>query len=205
METYMTYAWDGYNSQMSKEIVPTMGQNTGMATGRAGVIFQMEEPMTEPMQQPSMFSSEDSPARTTQWQDNATDWLGTVERSGGSSIASYLKDAPDGLSARMSLASSVAEAVKISQQSSSPSQNSGIASDGVSLTLNTSEWPRDAAVCSLSQVLEKEVPLRFSLSAKACQGILRRADRRGKMLPPPLAHALKVVADSEPTPTSTAD
>jgi hypothetical protein len=39
------------------------------------------------------------------------------------------------------------------------------------LTLNTSEWPSDAAVCSLSDILETgDVPQRYFLSAKACQG-----------------------------------
>jgi hypothetical protein len=47
-------------------------------------------------------------------------------------------------------------------------------------------------VCSLSDVLETaEVPQRFFLSAKACAGILRRAERRGKALPPALEAALK--------------
>lgn len=58
-------------------------------------------------------------------------------------------------------------------------------------TLNSSEHngihaPYRSAgdVCSLSDVLETgSVPPRFSLSAKACSGILRRAERRGKALP----------------------
>jgi hypothetical protein len=73
------------------------------------------------------------------------------------------------------------------------------------LTLNTSEWPSDAAVCSLSDVLETgELPQRYFLSAKACRGILRRAEKRGKQLPPSLAEALQAVA-SEPTSTAMAD
>ena len=60
------------------------------------------------------------------------------------------------------------------------------------LTLNTSEWPSDAAVCSLLDTLETgDVPQRFFLSAKACQGILRRAEKRGKELPPLLRQALE--------------
>jgi len=66
---------------------------------------------------------------------------------------------------------------------------------GEALTLNTSEWPSDAAVCSLSDTLEAgSVPQRFFLSAKACQGILRRAEKRGKKLPPQLHKALLLVA-----------
>jgi hypothetical protein len=59
------------------------------------------------------------------------------------------------------------------------------------LTLSTSEWHSDAAVCSLSDVLEiGVVPQRFFLSATACQGILRRAEKRGKKLPSALQEAL---------------
>jgi hypothetical protein len=65
-------------------------------------------------------------------------------------------------------------------------------------TLSGSEWPKDVAVCSLSDVLEtSEVPQRFFLSPKACQGILRRAKKRGKLLPTQLEHALRMVAMKE--------
>jgi hypothetical protein len=67
------------------------------------------------------------------------------------------------------------------------------------LTLNSSEWPKDADVCSLSDTLETgDVPQRFFLSEKACQGILRRAEKRGKKLPPLLQAALESVA-KQPT------
>jgi hypothetical protein len=63
------------------------------------------------------------------------------------------------------------------------------------LTLNTSEWHSAAAVCSLSDTLETgELPQRFFLSATACKGILRRAEKRGKVLPPALEQALKAVS-----------
>jgi hypothetical protein len=63
------------------------------------------------------------------------------------------------------------------------------------LTLNTSEWPKDAAVCSLSDVLETgEVPQRYFLTARACAGILRRAEKRGKKLPIALFQALQAVS-----------
>src|SRR5690606_19322700 len=66
---------------------------------------------------------------------------------------------------------------------------------GECLTLNTSEWPNDAAVCSLSDILETgDVPRRFFLSATACRGILRRAEKRGKDLPAALSSALQAVA-----------
>jgi hypothetical protein len=53
----------------------------------------------------------------------------------------------------------------------------------------------DGDVCSLSDILETgDVPLRFYLSQKACQGILRRAEKRGKALPTVLREALLAVA-----------
>lgn len=54
-------------------------------------------------------------------------------------------------------------------------------SRGGSWTPNISAWPNDAVVCSLSQVLVTDsIPPRYFLSAKACAGILRRAEARGQ-------------------------
>jgi hypothetical protein len=65
-----------------------------------------------------------------------------------------------------------------------------------SWTLNTLEWPSAAVVCSLSDTLETgDLPQRFFLSATACQGILRRAEKRGKTLPAALQRALQAVAN----------
>jgi len=64
------------------------------------------------------------------------------------------------------------------------------------LTLNSLEWPSAAAVCLLSDTLEiGDVPHRFFLSATACKGILRRAEKRGKPLPQRLREALQAVAE----------
>ncbi len=74
-------------------------------------------------------------------------------------------------------------------------RNSGMGSPTGFWTLNTSEWPSDAAVCLLSDILETgDVPPRYSLSPKACLGILRRAEARGRELPPKLRQALLQVA-----------
>jgi hypothetical protein len=60
------------------------------------------------------------------------------------------------------------------------------------LTLNTSESHKDAEECLLSDTLEiGDLPQRFYLSPKACKGILNRAERRGKKLPPMLKEALE--------------
>ena len=50
---------------------------------------------------------------------------------------------------------------------------------------------KDGNVYLLSSILMDNVPERFSLSPKACQGILRRAENRGKELPDVLRLALE--------------
>lgn len=59
--------------------------------------------------------------------------------------------------------------------------------------INVEEWPNDASVKSLKDVLQptNEVHQRFFLSPKACAGILSRADKRGKALPPNLKRAME--------------
>lgn len=46
------------------------------------------------------------------------------------------------------------------------------------------ECPSVESVSHLSAILEVSPPQKYSLSAKACQGILNRAERRGKPLSP---------------------
>ena len=64
--------------------------------------------------------------------------------------------------------------------------------------LNTSECPKDAVECSLWQILQATAPSRYSLSQTACLGILRRAECRGKSLPPLLEAALRMQAGLDP-------
>ena len=84
--------------------------------------------------------------------------------------------------------------------------NSGMASHGESWMLNTSEYPSDGVASSLSDVLETgELPRQYWLSGRACRGILRRAEKRGKELPWALQSALLAVASQTPQPLSTLD
>src|SRR3546814_7852157 len=63
-------------------------------------------------------------------------------------------------------------------------------------TLSTSEFPNGAVASSLSDILETgDLPQRYFLSAKACSGILRRAEKRGKTLPLALSRALRQTGD----------
>ena len=57
-------------------------------------------------------------------------------------------------------------------------------------TLNIGEYPNEESVSTLSEVLEVITPSKYYLSATACEGILRRAERRKKKLPPDLETAL---------------
>ena len=61
-------------------------------------------------------------------------------------------------------------------------------------TLNTSESPNGGAGSSLSLILQDTVPSKYYLSRAACLGILRRAEGRGKELPPQLREALELQA-----------
>ena len=61
---------------------------------------------------------------------------------------------------------------------------------GDSWTVNISEWPSTESVSLLSSTLEVNAPEKYYLSARACQGILTRASRRGKKLPDLLQTAL---------------
>ena len=53
------------------------------------------------------------------------------------------------------------------------------------------ESPKDGEESHLSQILEDTPHPKYCLSAKACQGILTRANRRGKQLPKLLQNALE--------------
>lgn len=76
--------------------------------------------------------------------------------------------------------------------------------------LSFGECPSVENASHLSQILEASPHPKYSLSAKACLGIVRRAERRGKELPPLLKTALlnqagqhsasRETALTEPTP-----
>ena len=59
------------------------------------------------------------------------------------------------------------------------------------LTLNIGEKPSVPNPTHLSEILETNASPKYYLSARACQGILNRANRRGKKLPEILKTALE--------------
>ena len=75
----------------------------------------------------------------------------------------------------------------------------------VGRVLDSSGRLRNAAgASSLSEFLEARTPPKYSLSARACEGIIRRAEKRGKPLPSILRDALEwvIARDSSTTPES---
>ena len=154
--------------------------------------------------QMSMFSSEEPRASHSQSQDCELGWLTRVETSRSPILQSLNAIGPSGWFGRTSPASCQQTEDGRLEPSSGAWLNSGIARPGECLTLSTSEHAASptlsrsaAAVCSLSHILETgAVPQRYFLTPKACAGILRRAEKRGKELPEALQRALSSVAQA---------
>ena len=136
----------------------------------------------------------------SQSQDYAKD-LKIHEETLPLSLSEYLQTSDlDGLSGRMYPAFYQVDKDGISLASSQRLKKSGMAFAGECLTLNSSEFPSAAEESLLSDILETGGHLtEFSLSPKACEGILRRAEKRGKKIPEVLEKALKAQAHSRPS------
>ena len=155
--------------------------------------------------------AEELPASLSASPDSEKDWMTRVATSCLPLAPLLANIGPAGWFGRTSPASCPAMEDGTLAPSSGCWANSGMGSPTAFWTLSTSEHaasptlsPSADAVCSLSDILETgDVPRRFFLTAKACQGILRRAEKRGKSLPPSLAAALEAVA-SGPILTATA-
>ncbi len=78
----------------------------------------------------------------------------------------------------------------------------GTALHGGSITPNTGESPSVARESTLSQILEVNAPEKYYLSRKACEGIIRRAKKRGKVLPDLLREALEEAISLSHGPTA---
>ena len=68
-------------------------------------------------------------------------------------------------------------------------------------TLNFGVSPREEIASSLSQILEDTVPVKYYLSPTTCGGIIRRSEKRGKVLPAILKQALLMQAGQVPEKT----
>ena len=182
---------------VTKEFAPTLQAQNNGSTMVPVVAILMEDGVTDAAEQLSIFSWEEPPASPSVLQDFERDWMTRVATSCSSTLPLLAALGPDGWSGRTSPASCPPTTDGTLAPSSEGWQNSGMGSPTAFLTLNTSDWPSDGSACSLSRVLETgTVPPRFYLSTRACRGILRRAEKRGKSLPPSLAAALWAVASA---------
>jgi len=183
-----------------------------------GIFWADADDVEDSMGDPTLFT-EEPPAKTSQWLDAVKAWMENEADCSGSSLASLMRSLPTGSSGRTLPALCRVTTAPTSlpccggspghsptcpmsggaPQVSSSDRNGG--RSGGCWTLNTSEWPNDAAVCSLSQALEANPDRRYFLSPRACAGILRRAEKRGNRLPEPLDAALRAVA-GQTTPTA---
>lgn len=128
----------------------------------------------------------DSPVKTSPSQAVAAAFVRAhVPVSSSRSSASFATSLPAGSYSRTSLDSCHRTEDGLWEPSSGVWRSSGMGSPSECWTLSTSESPSDAVESSLSDVLETPGPhlLRYCLSPKAAAGILRRADRQGRVLP----------------------
>ena len=147
------------------------------------------------------LSVEGSLARTYPLRDDAQDLPDPDPVFSGTHSLSRRLSKRDGLSWRTCQDFYQATRDAISESSSLRFPTQGIAtSSGEFWIRNSSEFPNVVVESSLSHVLETSVDDKYLLSPKACAGVLRRASRRGKTLPEPLAVALEIVAGRQ-TPT----
>ena len=139
----------------------------------------------------SDFWSEELPANHSLLQDLGKD-LKIQEAILLSPMLEFLTTLdPSGSFGKMCQVSLVAGGGETLAASSVRWANSGMGGATGCLMLNTSELPKDADECLLSDILETgDLQQKYYLSPRACQGILNRAERRGKVLPAMLKAAL---------------
>ena len=135
----------------------------------------------------------------------------TARRSSGKSVASRTRSTRRGGCSRMFQGSVLSPSDAISKRCLPRLKSAGLWSDGGLWTASMSEavrcttdpaCPNEGVACSLSAVLMKRALPKYFLSPKAAAGILRRAAKRGRALPVPLAAALTALADAtKTTPT----
>ncbi len=159
------------------------------------------------MGQVSIFSSVELPAKTSPWPDSEPESTAHAEASPSTSYDWLKACGLVGSSGKTSPVSCHRTTEGRLEPSSGGWKNSGMGGPTGSWTLSTSEWtdtlvpfPSDGGVSSLSDVLEEigSVPDRYFLSRRACEGILRRAEKRGKKLPALLESALRASAGLGP-------
>ena len=142
----------------------------------------------------STFLWEEHPANHSASPDSEAEWMMIVATCPSNFLGLLNERLPSGWYGKTYPASCHRTEDGTLVPSSGRWQNSGMGSPTEHLTLSTLVSHNAASVCSLSDILEiGGVPQRYFLSAKACAGILRRAEKRGKKLLPLLQLALHSV------------
>lgn len=138
-----------------------------------------------------MSSSEAHHAKVSALSDGERAWLTSVVTF-QSSISDLLTDTGlDGLFGRTCQVSSLVMGDETSSHSCERWGNSGIGGPTESWTLDTSEFPRAAVECLLSDILETgEVPQRYYFSLERCASLLERM-KRFETIRPAFSMALK--------------
>ncbi len=192
----MWVAYSDQNGMVWRELAPTIqAKDTGgWSLAFQPMICKVARVVKDDDDQTSLeltSSAGDSPARTSRWLDAVRDWMESDPDYSSSSCASLMRSLPVGFSSRTSLAFFHRTKDGTWERSSERWRTSGMGGPTGCLTHNSSAHPRDAVVCSLSDILEARVPPKYYLSPRACRGILRRAEQRGKRLPQFLQAALE--------------
>ena len=145
------------------------------------------------------FLSPEAPANHSASRESVSDWMTRVATSPLSPLEFVSSYAHAGSSLKTSPVCLPAEGGTTSLPSSTKWKNAGLRARGESWTLSKKEWHSDAVACLLSDTLEQtgDHLRRYCLSQRACAGILRRAEKRGKKLPPLLQEALTLKAAAE--------
>src|SRR3546814_5203248 len=142
----------------------------------------------------TLLSSE-APANPSRSQEKGSGWTTRAATWPSSPLLWLHSFGPAGWFSRTSPVSCRRTRVGILGPSSGSWNNAGMGGPTESLTLSLPEYHSAAGVCSLSALLETgDLPPKYFLSQKACRGILRRAEKRGKELPGQLRRTLEAVA-----------
>lgn len=146
------------------------------------------------------FGPEDSHVRTSRWLEWARerDLKGSDLDSFTSLLVSWEKHAPELFYSKTLQVSLAPIEEQILPPSSGRWPVSGILSAGVCSTAKTSESPNHAKESTLSGVIEtSKVPDKYFLKASAAEGMLRRANRMGRPLFPPLRQSLEKMVEMD--------
>lgn len=148
--------------------------------------------------QPSLW--EEPPANHSASPVDEQDWMTRVASWRSSFCDWWIACVPIGSSMKTSLECCRVGTDETLEPGSGRWSKSGIAAPGECWTHNGSEFPSNASVCSLSDILEPtgDIPSRYYKTPAACAGILRRAAKRERELPPLLKSALESVAAMSP-------